>query len=220
MYIGDHNQLAALFTHVMILFFATLLAACAIEIHKMTDHHWSQEQYLHTYLYAAKAHQGQLIPGSVLPYIIHPGLVCMEIIAALRVESGHHEALAVQCALLHDAIEDTPVTYAQLTSTFGEAVADGVQALSKDPTLPKDQRMDDSLRRIRLQPVEIWMVKLADRITNLQPPPPHWNHEKIACYREEARQILDILGSASPFLADRLADKIENYCPSHQIPGT
>jgi len=47
----------------------------------------------------------------------------------------------------------------------------GVSALSKDEAVPKEKELEDSLHRIREQPAEILMVKLADRITNLQPPP-------------------------------------------------
>ena len=54
-------------------------------------------------------------------------------------------------------------------------------------------------------------MKLADRIANLYHPPFYWNAEKIAQYKVEARVILDTLGSASPRLAARLADKIAAY---------
>ena len=55
------------------------------------------------------------------------------------------------------------------------------------------------------------MVKLADRITNLQTPPSYWTTEKIIEYRQEAIEIHTALKEASPFLALRLAQKIENY---------
>jgi (p)ppGpp synthase/HD superfamily hydrolase len=113
--------------------------------------------------------------------------------------------LAVQCALLHDVIEDTEVTYQHVVDTFGSAVADGVLALSKDKNLEKMAQMEDSLRRIRQQPLEVWMVKLADRITNLQLPfPSYWDKEKIATYRREAITIHKALKDASPYLAHRL----------------
>ena len=140
----------------------------------------------------------------------------MEIIAALNVEKERDGNLAVQCAILHDTIEDTNITFEQIKSEFGEDVASGVLALTKDDSLPKEVRMSDSLRRIKVQPQEVWMVKLADRITNLQPPPQHWNQEKIIRYREEAIVIYEALKEASPFLASRLADKIKGgatrYC--------
>ncbi len=172
---------------------------------------WSQELCMAATRIAAVAHAEQTVPGTELPYLLHVTLVAMEVAAALRVESGHDEDLAMQCALLHDTLEDTDVTYAQLKATFGSAVADGVLALSKEPTLPKEAQMADSLRRIQLQPRAIWLVKLADRIVNLQAPPKHWPATKIAAYREEACGILDALGEASPLLAARLTAKLVTY---------
>lgn len=55
------------------------------------------------------------------------------------------------------------------------------------------------------------MVKLADRITNLQPPPADWTPEKIKHYRAEALEIHSALKDTSLVLASRLIDKIECY---------
>jgi (p)ppGpp synthase/HD superfamily hydrolase len=120
--------------------------------------------------------------------------------------------LAVQCALLHDVLEDTPATYAEVAARFGVAVADGVLALTKNKALPsKAEQMADSLTRIRQQPSEVWIVKLADRITNLQPPPAHWDAAKIADYQAESGTILDALGEADGWMAERLRGKIAGY---------
>ena len=173
---------------------------------------WDQDEYIRAYNFAADAHKDQKIKGRRdLPYIIHPGLVSMEVIAALQVERGLDGTLAVQCALLHDVIEDSHVSSEEIKDRFGEKVASGVQALSKDPHLDKPLRLADCLLRIKEQPREVWMVKLADRITNLQPPPRGWSRKKIDSYREEAKEILDALAPASDFLAKRLRDKIDNY---------
>ena len=172
---------------------------------------WTQAGYLKALRFAAEAHMGQTVPGTTLPYLVHVTLVGMEVIAALRVEPDHDQELAVECALLHDVVEDTRTTLDQLRATFGRTVANGVLALSKDKTLPKDRQLADSLNRIRDQPIEIGMVKLADRITNLQPPPAHWSREKAAAYREEAVLIHRSLKDASPVLATRLSEKIEAY---------
>lgn len=174
---------------------------------------WSQDVYTAAAQFAAEAHLGQKVPGGELPYLLHVTLVAMEVGAALRAEPGYDEDLALQCALLHDTIEDTAVTYEQVAAAFGQAVADGVLALSKDPGLPKEQQMPDSLRRIAAQPREVWLVKLADRIVNLQRPPHYWESDKIAAYEHEARSILVALGEASPFLAARLEVKIGAYGP-------
>ena len=71
--------------------------------------------------------------------------------------------------------------------------------------------MTDSLRRIRACPGAVWIVKLADRITNLGPPPRSWTAEKCRAYRDEARAIADALGEASPVLDARLRGRIEAY---------
>jgi len=172
---------------------------------------WSQEVYIKALLFAANAHNSQKVPGTELPYLTHLTMVSMEVTAALAVEAGLDGDLAIQCALLHDLLEDTAVAYDALKELFGEAVANGVQALTKHDDLPKHEKMADSLARIRQQPKEVWMVKLADRITNLQPPPRHWTTEKMQSYQQEAQQIYDALHDASPFLANRLWQKIENY---------
>lgn len=71
--------------------------------------------------------------------------------------------------------------------------------------------MGDSLKRIIEQPREVWMVKMADRITNLAPPPSYWSNEKTSGYWEEASVIYNTLKEANSVLADRLNMKIEHY---------
>ena len=84
-------------------------------------------------------------------------------------------------------------------------------ALTKDETLPKADQMPDSLDRILSQPREVAMVKLADRITNLMPPPADWTLEKRKNYHAEALRIHAQLGSASDYLAARLRQRAEAY---------
>jgi (p)ppGpp synthase/HD superfamily hydrolase len=143
--------------------------------------------------------------------IMHVSFVSMEVMAALAHEPERDGNLAVQCALLHDVVEDTGVSYEDVKDGFGTAVADGVLALTKNSNLPKDQQMADSLHRIRQQPAEIWLVKLADRITNLAEPPHTWSREKKERYRQEASQIHAALHEASPYLSRRLLEKIKAY---------
>ncbi len=172
---------------------------------------WNPDIYIKAWNYASKAHNGQLVPSSDIPYINHIGLVAMEAMAVIANGGVENPDLLIQCALLHDTIEDTEITYSDIKNEFGVAVADGVLALTKNSELPKPKRMLDSLARIKLQPVEISMVKLADRITNLQPPPKHWEKSKILNYRDEARLILEKSGEACSFLAERLGVKIAEY---------
>ncbi len=196
---------------------------------------WSQDTYIKAYRFAASAHRWQLFPGTSIPYVMHLSFVSMEIMGAIaqggfeprlrtptprgvgasssspRAQSPSDPDLAVQCALLHDTLEDTRVRYEQLHAEFGEAVAQGVLALTVNKRLPRSEQMTECLPRILQQPAEIWMVKLADRISNLQPPPRHWSKDRIRDYHREAQVIHDALQDASAFLAERLRTKIKEY---------
>ena len=148
-----------------------------------------------------------------MPYLVHLVSVASEVIGAAfhAPEDRWDLELAVTCALLHDTLEDTKTTADEVESAFGTNVLSGVRALTKNAQLPKAAQMGDSLVRIVKEPREVAMVKLSDRIVNLKEPPHYWKREKRIVYREEARQILAALGSASQFLKDRLATKIEEY---------
>jgi len=174
---------------------------------------WNQDKYIKAWNYASVVHNTQQVPGIGVAYINHIGLVAMEVMTAIcHTNYITSPDLMVACALLHDTIEDTESTFGDIEREFGIDIANGVLALSKDKNLPtKQEQINDSLQRIKKQPQEVWMVKLADRITNLQPPPKHWDKDKITQYKNEAIVILDALGEANEFLAQRLRFKIDSY---------
>lgn len=172
-----------------------------------------QEIYQNTIKFAAHKHAeiNQTIPGTNLPYVVHLSNVAMEILVASEQSESFNIEFAVQVALLHDVLEDTDATFEELSEKFGKAVAEGVLALTKNAELPKYERMANSLEKIKQQPKEVWAVKLADRITNLQKPPHFWTPEKIEKYRQEATMILNKLCGGNTYLEHRLKRKIENY---------
>ncbi len=174
---------------------------------------FSQENYIEVLNFAALAHGEQKTPKG-LPYIAHITCVAMEVINACeksQLEQNKTD-LAISCALLHDVIEDTNITYDEIYVKFGDKIANGVEALTKDKTKStKQEQMKDSLERLLAQPYEIQMVKLADRITNLGIPPKHWDSEKMKKYQEEASLILSCLKNSNVYLAKRLEEKIEEY---------
>lgn len=178
------------------------------------------DRYVEALRLAATLHAGQVVKGTTLPYLVHVTSVAAETVVGVEADRAlvRDPDLAIVCALLHDTLEDTAgspdartALEVELAARFGAAVAEGVAALSKDDRLPKADRMADSLRRIREQPREVWMVKLADRITNLAPPPADWSPAKRAAYRAEAIVIADALGEASPTLHARLRARIAGY---------
>ncbi len=177
---------------------------------------WSADELQEVWHLATKMHDGQKYGGSnqgeQIEYLNHIGSVVFEVLTALTVENDLDAHLAITCAILHDTLEDTALLYEDIFNKFGEAVANGVLALTKDEKIQgKRDKMMDSLKRIKTQPREIWAIKMADRITNLSAPPYYWTPEKKQEYLEEARLIHHELQAGSNYLAVRLANKIVAY---------
>ncbi|WP_264531446.1 HD domain-containing protein [Flavobacterium sp. N502540] len=172
-----------------------------------------QTIYQRTLKFAAKRHadQNQVIPGTNLPYVVHLSNVTMEILFASQNTTSFNTAFAIQIALLHDILEDTATTFEEIAAEFDEEIAQAVLALTKNSKIPKEERMTDSLVRIKALSKEVWAVKLADRITNLQVPPENWTVEKIKEYHKQAVQILNTLKGGNAYLEKRLLERIQNY---------
>ena len=115
----------------------------------------------------AAAHEGQL-RRSGEPYITHPVAVA-RILAGLRVDL---ETLVA--AILHDTIEDTPLTRKQLADEFGEAVAelvDGVTKLDKLHFSSRQEANAESFRKMMLamaRDLRVILIKLGDRLHNMR----------------------------------------------------
>ena len=96
----------------------------------------------------------QKVPGTDLPYVVHLSNVAMEIIIAASNSNNFNLGFAVQVALLHDTLEDTSTDFRELENKFGVEIAKAVSALTKNSELPKEQRIPDSLTRIKKIAVE------------------------------------------------------------------
>lgn len=170
-----------------------------------------QSSYQKAIAYAAAKHQDQKLPGTQSSYMVHLANVAMETVVA----GGHTPyfdlGFAIQVALLHDVLEDTSATFDELQTRFGLKIADAVLALSKNEALEPEVQIPDSLERIKLQSKEVWAVKLADRISNMQKPPSYWDQFKIIAYQKMARVILSTLKGGNAYLEQRLEEKILDY---------
>jgi len=119
------------------------------------------------YVFSAEAHEGQKrLSGE--PYIYHP-LAVARILADIRLDSR-----CLMAAIMHDVLEDTPVTKAQLEEEFGEEVAtlvDGVSKLNQINFPSKAEAQAASFRKMLLamtQDIRIILIKLADRLHNMR----------------------------------------------------
>lgn len=169
------------------------------------------EKYHKALDYASTAHSGQMIKGTNNSYVMHLSIVVMEVICAYLKESNFNIDIAITISLLHDVIEDTERTLYDIEKNFGKNIADAVNALTKDTALPIENRLSDSIERIKNQPKEVAIVKIADRISNLYNPPSFWSPKKRMAYCNEAKYILKKLGSINSFIDKRLDSKIKGY---------
>ena len=167
-----------------------------------------QSIYQKTIAFAAEHHGQQKMPNG-FSYIVHLSNVAMEVFMAYKQKPDFDLKLAIQLALLHDVLEDTALSFEELVDDFGNIVAMGVLALTKDSTLDKKNQMDDSLNRILDLSSEVAIVKLCDRITNLQNPPKKWDNAKIKKYHLKAIQIAERLEGKNAYLDKRINRKIE-----------
>ena len=163
---------------------------------------------------ATIAHRKQKTPMGI-PYTYHISCVTIEVINSLMYSdlSTKEADISIACALMHDVKEDTKFNLEDPELCIDFLILDGVDALTKKDTshLTKLEKMEDSLKRLLLLPTYIQMVKLADRITNLDKPPEKWSLEKKKIYLEEAKLIHKTLKHSNKYLADKLLDKINFY---------
>ncbi len=132
-------------------------------------------------------HSGQL-RASGEPYVLHP-LEVAQVLAEMELDST-----AIAAGLLHDAVEDTPVTTEDVTEQFGEQVAhivEGVTKIDKIQFANREDRQAENVRKMLLSmvsDVRVVLIKLADRLHNMR------TLEHLQPDRQQgiARETLDI----------------------------
>ena len=170
-----------------------------------------QKAFQEAIRFAGEKHGDQKMPASDASYLVHLSNVAMEVIMAERQSDDFDLEFAVQVALLHDVLEDTPTSFEEVAENFSPEIAGAVLALTKNEDLPGEEQIPDSLARIKKLRKEVWAVKLADRISNMQKPPITWSLEKKKKYRRVARLILRELNGGNPYLEARLEKLIDLY---------
>ena len=139
------------------------------------------------YAVARAAHSGQY-RYSGEPYITHP-LAVAKILA-----EWHLDAQALIAALLHDVVEDTPTTKAEIAKEFGKAVAelvDGVSKIDRIEFATLQHAQAENFRKMLLamaRDIRVILVKLCDRLDNMR----SLNHLPPEKQERIARETLDI----------------------------
>jgi len=179
---------------------------------------------------AVLSHAGQRRESDGAAFIEHP----LEVAGLLR--DADCSDVVVAAGLLHDLVEDTDVTLADLAARFGADVAHLVQAVSEDPSIPTYRQRKHALReQVRKVGGDAAPLFAADKIAKVRELPDRLRRDQARCghrarerferyhelrlehYQETLRMLQDI-APGDP-LVKRLATELDNYQRSRSAPG-
>ncbi|HET6450089.1 MAG TPA: HD domain-containing protein [Spirochaetia bacterium] len=157
--------------------------------------------------FAARKHAHQRRKGiNAEPYVNH----LTEVALLLAEATGGSDAGVVMAGLLHDTIEDTETTFAELQAAFGPDVASLVAEVTDDTRLPREERRRRQVESAPAKTARARMIKLADKIANLhsiaESPPVGWSSRRKNEYVAWAREVAAACGPTNPLL-ERLFDE-------------
>lgn len=168
------------------------------------------------YEFSSQAHDGQTrLSGE--PYVEH----CLEV--AFILADQHMDSTTIAAGLVHDVVEDTPVTIEAVRREFGDEVAelvDGVTKLGAVQYASLEQQQAEYFRKMLLtmaKDIRVILIKLADRLHNmrtLEPLPP----EKRVSVAQETRDVYCPL--AHRFGINKVKIELEDLCLKYLEPDT
>ncbi len=141
--------------------------------------------------FAALRHRDQRRKGDdESPYINHP----VSVAALLATEGAVDDPVVLAAALLHDTLEDTVTTAAEIASLFGTEVSRLVEELTDDKSLPHDKRKEMQVRRAEGYSKGARLIRIADKISNLRDvtvnPPRGWSRRRREEYLGWAEKVV------------------------------
>ena len=135
------------------------------------------------FVFAAESH-GEQMRYSGDPYVVHTVSVAA-ILAGMEIDKE-----TIIASLLHDVLEDTSVTAAELTEKFGQGVftlVDGVTKLGKLPFKTFEDYQAENLRKmfvVMAKDIRVVLIKLADRLHNMRTISSHKREKQLSITRE------------------------------------
>uniref|UniRef100_UPI0037E8ADF0 guanosine-3',5'-bis(diphosphate) 3'-pyrophosphohydrolase MESH1 n=1 Tax=Semicossyphus pulcher TaxID=241346 RepID=UPI0037E8ADF0 len=160
---------------------------------------------LETVNFAAEKHRNQRRKDSEeTPYINHP----IGVARILSHEGGVTDIEVLQAALLHDTVEDTDTSPAELEAKFGPIVARIVQEVTDDKSLSKKERKRQQVEHAPHCSHKAKLVKLADKLYNLRDltrsTPVGWTAERVQEYFVWASEVVKGLKGTNSTLEEKL----------------
>jgi len=161
--------------------------------------------------FATERHGDQRRPAGE-PYLEH----LLEALAVLVDGVGVTDGDTLCAAVLHDVVEDTPTTLAEVRDRFGDRVAELVDWVTKPEPQPGEEPAGVRaayLDRLREAPEAALTVKLADRLSNVQRLDTHPRPEKRASYYHETVAAVVPLAAGHPWFAAWYAEWQQHFRP-------
>lgn len=154
------------------------------------------QSFVRAAFFAAEKHRDQRRKNDQSPYINHPLGV-----ADILVQCDVNDPVVLNASVLHDTLEDTLCTKNELVFHFGSKVANVVQEVTDDKSLPKLTRKLNQIEHSPHLSDSAKLVKLADKIYNLtdlkNSPPKGWSLHTVRGYFLWAHKVGQGLLNAS-----------------------
>ena len=169
--------------------------------------------------FAAKKHKRQTRKGANAdPYINHP----LEVAKILAVVGNVDDNEILTAAILHDTIEDTETSEAEITEIFGEKVCGLVLEVTDDKTLEKTERKKLQIVHAPHLSEGAKQIKIADKISNIediiQNPPENWSVVTCVEYIEWCEKVILGVRGVNRALENRF-DKAVQKARKHLFEG-
>jgi (p)ppGpp synthase/HD superfamily hydrolase len=170
---------------------------------------------------AAERHVDHRRKGSrAEPYVNH----LAEVADLVAEATGGADARLVAAAVLHDTIEDTDMTQAELAALFGDDVAGLVAEVTDDTTLSRAERQRLQIAHAPARSARAKLLRLADKTSNLRSllssPPTDWGIERRRAYLAWARAVAAGLRGANAWLEaefDRAAAELDRRLACEEV---
>lgn len=160
------------------------------------------------YLLAARAHAGQTRKSGE-PYLSHPMAVAM-ILTEMRMDVD-----TIATALLHDALEDNPITKEEMADEIGPVITnlvDGVTKIGKLKFRSREELAAENFRKMMMamsQDLRVILVKLADRLHNMSTLEFHKPEKRVTIATETMEIFVPI---ANRLGLESIKARLEDYC--------
>jgi (p)ppGpp synthase/HD superfamily hydrolase len=153
------------------------------------------------YHFAARKHVDQRRKGTAAePYMNH-----LTEVGELVAQATNGDLDVVIASILHDTVEDTDTSIAELCAAFGPRIADLTAEVTDDKSMPKQTRKDLQVEHAAHASWGAQIIKLADKTSNLRSllasPPADWSRARRDEYVDWARMVVAGCRGANAWLA-------------------